>query len=329
MKDTKQSLTLTIGKIVLRVRGQGLAWIARVYDGFVTDAKHCHGILELREVPRRNILLPDNIKEEVRKFPVYFKHKFFAFDDLQKPHLTKDDLKCLFADPLFRKIFFHYKKNSTTNYLFVMSRSVIFFDPGKGRAYLFLFKDDLNSIKDGQKEAALYFLFPKLSIFHGGLFLHSAGVLSAKNAYLFVGTSGSGKSTVTKKSGNRVILSDDVVGIQRHNGRFDAFATPWGTYRRQMQSWNLRGPVHSVFFLHKDSKFFLKRLKASEAIIKSLPPTLSRYTTEPEFRLTFELLSTFFRQYPALDMHSSKEQDIWQYVSKKGEGDGKKEDRPG
>ncbi|MDD5565671.1 MAG: hypothetical protein PHG31_02100 [Candidatus Omnitrophica bacterium] len=329
MKDTRQTLTLTIGKIVLRVRGQGLEWIAKVYDGFLSDAKHYHGLLELRQVPCRSTLLPVSIRKEAGKFPAYFKHKFFAYDYLQKPRLDKDDLLCLFADPLFRKVFSHYKDNSATNYLFVMSRSVIFLDPGTGRAYLFLFRDDPESVKDGQKEAALYFLFPKLAIFHGGLFLHSAGVLSSKSAYLFVGKSGSGKSTVTRKSGGRPILSDDVVGIQRHNGRFDAFATPWGTYRRKMQSRRLKGPVHSIFFLHKDSKFFLKRLKSSEAIIKSLPPTLSRYTTEPEFRLTFELLSKLFTRYPAWDMHSSKEQDIWEQVLKKGGGHGKTQDQPG
>ena len=112
-----------------------------------------------------------------------------------------------------------------------------------------------------------------LGFWHGGVLLHSAGVVRRGKAYLFFGHSGSGKTTITNYSKGDGLLSDDLVLVLPDNGQWIAHATPfwnpgWGEVKP------VSAPVHSLFRLVQNESVFVQAMGRSEAIaelIASVP----------------------------------------------------------
>ena len=100
-----------------------------------------------------------------------------------------------------------------------------------------------------------------LILSEGGLMLHAAGVVRDNRAYIFFGPSGSGKSTVARLSNNYSILNDELVGVRRVNGSFNACGTP-------DLEMGISGffKIRGLFKLIKDSEVYLKRFSYHQAI---------------------------------------------------------------
>jgi hypothetical protein len=63
----------------------------------------------------------------------------------------------------------------------------------------------------------------------GGAILHSAGLVFDEQAYIFVGRSGAGKTTLTRKAHEygATVLSDDINLVLPHAGGYHAYAVPF------------------------------------------------------------------------------------------------------
>lgn len=85
-----------------------------------------------------------------------------------------------------------------------------------------------------------------------GLLLHASAVVRDDKAYVFLGRSGAGKSTIAKISHGKGlhILNDDRVIVRKKNGRFFAFGNPWhGTFGKfENRSYEMAG----LYFIHKN-----------------------------------------------------------------------------
>ena len=70
-----------------------------------------------------------------------------------------------------------------------------------------------------------------LALQRGGVLLHSAGLVIDGEAYIFVGRSNAGKSTLTRKAFQSdtdiIVLSDDLNFIAQKDGQFFAYAVPF------------------------------------------------------------------------------------------------------
>jgi hypothetical protein len=103
----------------------------------------------------------------------------------------------------------------------------------------------------------------------GGCLLHSGGFIHNGLAWLFVGVSGAGKTTLTRiaHEGGATILSDDINVLFRDaEGSFFAAPVPFaGEFRRQH---NMTGgpeealPVGGIFRIEKSDKLIIKPLDA-------------------------------------------------------------------
>lgn len=63
-----------------------------------------------------------------------------------------------------------------------------------------------------------------------GMAVHAAGVVVDGRAILFVGKSGSGKTTMAElwsRQPGVTVLADDLVVVRQHNDQFVAYGTPW------------------------------------------------------------------------------------------------------
>jgi hypothetical protein len=65
----------------------------------------------------------------------------------------------------------------------------------------------------------------------GELLFHAAGVVHHDVAYAFFGRSGSGKTTASRLSSGKPVLSDDLVLLRQVESGWEAWATPFGRRR--------------------------------------------------------------------------------------------------
>jgi len=118
-----------------------------------------------------------------------------------------------------------------------------------------------------------------LSIFEDGFLVHSAGLKINNNAFLFIGKSGKGKSTIIKSLLERYsppnntlsgsILSDELVIIKKGGKDFYAYGTPFSGEFFQIAK-NYSAKTGKVFFLHKSPKSQIKSIKDSNKVINLL-----------------------------------------------------------
>jgi len=93
-------------------------------------------------------------------------------------------------------------------------------------------------------------VFPSL---YNGMILHSSCVTKQNNAYLFLGKSGAGKSTIAELAGeygSYKIIADDLILIRNINNDFYAFSIPQS---RQRQA-ELKGARVKKYFLSSNQK---------------------------------------------------------------------------
>ena len=82
-----------------------------------------------------------------------------------------------------------------------------------------------------QVEYFLRILYALLAEAHGGLMLHCAGIMASSGVHLFIGQSGSGKSTAASLSrGRGVVLNDDLIVLRPEQGRWIAYGTPFWNF---------------------------------------------------------------------------------------------------
>jgi len=103
---------------------------------------------------------------------------------------------------------------------------------------------------------------------HQGILLHACGVLDKNKGYLFVASSGGGKSTLAAlalQSGMRV-LNDDRIFIRRQKGRFKIYGNPW--HGKIDKTLNHSCFIRSIFFLAKARQNRMRPLNRAEAVLK-------------------------------------------------------------
>lgn len=152
-------------------------------------------------------------------------------------------------------------------------------------------------------------LYTVLLLNEQGLVLHAAGIVRKRGAYIFFGTSGSGKTTVARFSSRYSILSDDQVFIKQINGSFRACPV------RDGKVFNGAGPfsIAGLFYLVKDKKVFLRKMPISQALAKIITiPNL------PQELIPFEELLNRFAQLleaiPCFELHFLPDGSFWRCI---------------
>lgn len=123
-----------------------------------------------------------------------------------------------------------------------------------------------------------------LAYHRGGLLVHAAGLLVEGQAHLFIGQSGSGKTTVVSLSGHAVALSDDLVLLRPGPQGWTAHGTPfWNSETVARQGQTASGPLAGIYKLIQDRSVYLApmspvvgaaELFASCPVVNG-PPTLT------------------------------------------------------
>lgn len=103
-----------------------------------------------------------------------------------------------------------------------------------------------------QLEYLLRAIYAYLALWEGGLLIHAAGLCYDAWAWLFIGLSGSGKTTVVRLSPGALALSDDLVVLRRSPDGWTAHSTPfWSAEELAHGQRHLVVPVSGIFRLVK------------------------------------------------------------------------------
>ena len=146
-----------------------------------------------------------------------------------------------------------------------------------------------------------------------GMLLHAAAIVKEKAAYLFLGSSGAGKSTAASLSAKYKIIGDDVVAVKKSGASYSVFPTPWKQTPFTKGAERSKAEVKAFFFIGKSSRVSFKPVPPEEALKRMLYSHIHflYYTRRPILDDIFATASGFVRDIPAYDMEFTKDDDFW------------------
>jgi hypothetical protein len=145
----------------------------------------------------------------------------------------------------------------------------------------------------------------------GALLLHAAGVVHRDVAYALFGHSGSGKTTASRLSSSKPVLSDDLVLLQQAEPGWEAWATPFGRQRvREVRSAPLRALLRLVQALEERLEPMPRGAALGELVANS--PVVN---ADPARSAALLLLwEGILRSVPVYFLHFRKSDIFWEVI---------------
>lgn len=145
---------------------------------------------------------------------------------------------------------------------------------------------------------------------HQGLYLHASAVAVNGRAYLFSGTSGTGKSTHTQLwkqllGDKACVFNDDKPALRYINGTWYAYGTPW--CGKDGINQNIKVPLAGICFLKQAEHNKIQPLDTEEALKRILKQTTRSYSKKEHLLLVLENLDKLIRRIPIYELENRPE----------------------
>ena len=150
-----------------------------------------------------------------------------------------------------------------------------------------------------------------------GLLIHSFGVAIKDGAYLFVGSSGQGKTTSArlwnqKKLGT--ILSDDRVIVRKEKGGWFVYGTPW--HGEAHFSSPLKAPLKKLFFLKHSKQNELQPLSFMEALSRLMVRSFHPFWNGPLLGQSTDVAAQLVQEIPAYEFGFLPDSSAVKFIQK-------------
>jgi len=148
-----------------------------------------------------------------------------------------------------------------------------------------------------------------------GLIIHACGIKYKEMGFLFVGTSGAGKSTIAnlwKKKKEAVILSDDRIIIRKLDSKFYIFGTPWHGDARVCSP--ERAPLEKIYFIkhaRENGTKKLNRIKTTSRLIICSFPT---FWDKKGMKFTLNLCAELAQKIPCDELCFVPDETILNFI---------------
>ena len=137
-----------------------------------------------------------------------------------------------------------------------------------------------------------------------GMMLHSAAVVLDDNAYLFMATSGTGKSTHANLlleyfKDRAYILNGDLPAIRLVDDTFYAYGTPWSG--KEEVNINKRVPIKAIVILERSKVNTVRKATSMEAMQMILSQTIRSNNADTMTKL-FDTMEKLLKKVPVYKM---------------------------
>lgn len=163
-------------------------------------------------------------------------------------------------------------------------------------------------------ENFLRVLYSFLCVRNNGLLLHASGIVKDNKAHIFLGHSGSGKTTVCRLSSGHTILGDDLVIVRAMNGVWRAFGTPFWIDVPEGAIANESAEIKGFFGLVQDTKVHFEKLNRPRAVAKLTASVPLVYKDLALGKDLIRLCSHAVREIPCYRMHFLPDDSFWRYI---------------
>ena len=150
-----------------------------------------------------------------------------------------------------------------------------------------------------------------------GVTLHACGIVLEDKGILFLGESGTGKSTLARmwdQESGVDILSDDRVIVRRQESQFRVYGTPWhgeATFGSPREA-----KLERIFFLRQGQKNSLKEMKGLDTLSHLLTCSFSPLWDSQAMEFVLEFFSQLTAQVPCQELSFRPEKSALALVKK-------------
>ncbi len=146
-----------------------------------------------------------------------------------------------------------------------------------------------------------------------GFLLHAATVVRNGKAFVFVGRSGAGKSTVASLSPQGSVLTDEISLLKRVKGEWRAFGTPfWGEFRAEGS--NSSAPLAGIYRLVQSPDNQIELLRPIQ-LLKSLLPCVLFFSSEPgDHHRLLQILGAASQEISGYNLQFQKNRSFWEVL---------------
>ncbi len=144
----------------------------------------------------------------------------------------------------------------------------------------------------------------------GGVLIHAAGMVRGGGGYLFLGPSGTGKTTVSSLSNRAVILNDDLVVLREGSGNWQLWSTPFSGAGQVKPNagW---APLRRIVRLMQSSSHRLEALAPPLALAELVVCCPVVTVDQLRGKALLERLRRLLGKYGLQTLHFAKDSGFW------------------
>jgi hypothetical protein len=148
---------------------------------------------------------------------------------------------------------------------------------------------------------------------HRGFLLHAATVIREGRAYLFMGKSGAGKSTVASLAPEGSVLTDELSLVRREDGIWRAYGTPfWGEFRAG--DLNTSAPIAGIFRLVHAEENRVTPLRPVE-FLRAMIGNVLFFSRQPaDSQRLLNIVSQTAQELPGFTLEFRKDRTFWEVL---------------
>jgi len=148
-----------------------------------------------------------------------------------------------------------------------------------------------------------------------GFLLHAASVVRDGQGYVFMGRSGSGKSTIAAYSSQYLVLSDEISLVRKIGSHYFIYSTPfWG--EQEIKGENFYAPLQGIYQLKKGLQPLSKKLPRRDSLVRLMENTLF-FSREPFLtKQLFQNCFDFIQNVTVYELEFQKHKFFWDVINR-------------
>jgi hypothetical protein len=149
----------------------------------------------------------------------------------------------------------------------------------------------------------------------GGFLLHSASAIRNGKAFLFMGVSGAGKTTISSLApANVALLTDEISYVRPQNAQYIAFGTPF-TGELAKVGENVSAPIAAAYLLGKGPENRIEPVERGEAARALLANTLFFANDQELVQAVFDSALHFVETVPVSKLTFVPDARVWELIA--------------